>query len=94
MKRCIVLAAKDNVATVLADVPCGEEILVVDQEFVAIGSVLAIEDISYMHKISLQTIEEGDAIVKFGACIGVSVQKIETGQQVHIHNMRSLVGKK
>lgn len=92
MKKCIVLADNDNVATVLESVVCGEEICIMNQEFAKKGTVLASEDIPYMHKICLQTIEMEGEIIKFDACIGISIMKIGVGQLVHIHNVQSLVG--
>ncbi len=92
MKKCIVLAENDNVATVLESVSSGEEVVLMDSTFATKGSIVAIEDIPYMHKICLRKMLESDCVIKFDACIGVSTMEIDVGQLVHIHNMISLVG--
>ena len=84
----VMLAAADNVATLLAPVPAGGEV-VIDG---ANGEIRlrAREPIALGHKIALADLAPGDRIVKYGECIGQATAAVARGAWVHIHNLRSL----
>ena len=52
-------------------------------------SVTAREDVPKWHKMAIKSIKKGDSVYKYGAVIGIALEDIETGECVHIHNMRS-----
>ena len=54
MEKCIRIAPRDNVAVALSPVTCGDEIL----------GVAAASDIPLGHKIALERIACGEAIIK------------------------------
>src|SRR6185312_15432814 len=52
-------------------------------------NVDVLEDIPLAHKIALQDLAEGVAVVEYGVTIGVTRRPIKRGQLVHVHNLRS-----
>ena len=49
----------------------------------------ATEPIPLGHKVALADIGEGNDVIEYGVCIGVTRQPVQAGQHVHIHNIRS-----
>jgi altronate hydrolase len=77
----IQLSSADNVAVAIRTIPAGTE-----SEFV--GQSLTIPArIPAGHKISLQRIPEGSAIVKYGQIIGFASKDISPGDHVHVANV-------
>ena len=83
MTKLIQITGRDNVAVALHPVAKGETL--------SAGSVTitAIEDIPQGHKIALEPIAEGAAVVKYGYPIGHTTAAVQTGAWVHTHNMRT-----
>jgi len=79
--------ARDNVAVVLQAIEAGEDVVVKVGEGVV--TVTALEAIALCHKIALVDFRLGDAVIKYGECIGEAVAPIARGACVHIHNLRS-----
>jgi altronate hydrolase len=77
------VAADDNVAVALRAIAAGER-LNVDGV-----SVTSRAEIGPGHKIALEPIRAGDAVVKFGVPIGVATEAISAGDWVHSHNLRT-----
>ena len=86
-KRVYQIHDRDNVATALDKIEPGK---------VKVGGsteeteIVVLEPIPAGHKISLNTIEKGQNIIKYGVPIGEAIQKIPKGAWVHLHNIRSL----
>lgn len=80
----IVLDAKDNVATALADVPPGRYVL---REAGRSREISISEPITAGFKLALTDLAQGEQITKYGYAIGVATAPIEQGQCVHVHNM-------
>jgi altronate hydrolase len=51
--------------------------------------LLAREPIPSGHKVALRTLEEGQAVHKYGQVIGVATRRIVAGEHVHDHNLIS-----
>ena len=51
--------------------------------------IQAISDIPLGHKLALQDHAVGRPVIKYGHDIGKVVQKIRTGEHVHIHNLKT-----
>lgn len=81
------LASDDNVATALQDIAAGDAIVVITPN--ATIDLVALESIRLCHKIALSDIAPGDAVVKYGQCIGIATTPIRRGAWVHVHNLRS-----
>ena len=79
--KLIRITDKDNVAVALAQIAEGES--------VSAGGVSfrARRDIPQGHKIAVQSIREGEPVVKYGTPIGHATAEIPAGGWVHTHNM-------
>ena len=84
----LVLNPKDNVGVALADLQPGTELDLKTKGRAL--SVKLVEPIRYQHKFSVDHIDSGSKIVKFGEVIGKATRAIEPGQHVHMHNMVGL----
>ena len=78
----------DNVAMLLVPVAAGQDVVVNVGGRTTI--VRAREAIALGHKIALADLAPGDALRKYGECIGEATQPIARGAWVHVHNLRSL----
>ena len=81
------LSAHDNVATLLHAAKRGERVIV--RTTTGDVAVTALEPIALCHKIALRDIAAGEAVFKYGECIGEATAPIARGAWVHIHNVRS-----
>ncbi len=82
--QLISLHPTDNVAVALCDLKAGQEVTLTD------SSVLTLlEDIDFGHKVAIQTIEQGEKVLKYGLPIGSATRDIAPGEHVHVQNMKS-----
>ena len=91
MNRFIKMSENDMVATALVNLPKGESAKVysVNNEFIV--ELTALEAIPYGNKIALEDIEKNSKVIKYGSTIGETTERINRGQLVHVHNVKSLV---
>jgi hypothetical protein len=82
------LAVEDNVAVLLHPVRAGAEVSVIAPQGATVH-VTALEPIALCHKIALADIAAGEAVLKYGECIGIATAPILRGEWVHTHNLRS-----
>lgn len=80
----VVLSAEDNVGIALKSIAAGEM-----AQDMGGHELRSNQEIPQGHKISLLTIGKGDKIVRFGVPVGIAKATINTGEHVHIHNVRS-----
>ena len=85
MKRAIMMDARDNVATLIAEACTGEEVAILPAGTPRV--VRAAETIPFGFKIAVQDIPEGEIIRKYGETIGRATTAIARGALVHIHNL-------
>ena len=78
---------RDNVAVVLQAIDAGADVVVKVGD--GMVTVTALESIAMCHKIALADLRPGDAVIKYGECIGEAVAPIARGACVHVHNLRS-----
>lgn len=81
--NALVIDPTDNVATALAEVPRGTEVVAHGHDC----GVAATETIPVGHKVALGPIGEGEPIRKYGHVIGVASVPIAAGEHVHTHNL-------
>lgn len=86
--NALLMDPKDNVVTVITDVPAGETVTYRNGEQVC--SLTAQEDIPYCHKIALADIAEGSHVIKYGESLGVVSRDIAKGRWVAHHNLFSV----
>ena len=72
----------DNVACLLRAHDAGEVPMIADHAAPVLTQAVAMG-----HKIALQSIAQGEAVVKYGAVIGHATQAIPAGAHVHLHNL-------
>lgn len=78
MSSIIHLHESDNVGVCKAALPA---------DITLVGSNLTLRDaIPAMHKVALQDIAKGQAILKYGQVIGFASKDILAGEHVHVHN--------
>ncbi len=85
MVKCFQINPQDNTAVLLDDAAAGDEIEIVG----GAGAIVLQQDIEYGHKVALAPIPVGEAVVKYGICIGHSTRSIRAGEWVHLHNCAS-----
>ena len=73
----------DNVVIALKDLAQGDSIEVDGQK------ITLLSDVPGGHKIAVNSIPEGENIVKYGAAICHATQPIKAGDHVHIHNAKT-----
>jgi hypothetical protein len=89
VKKAIRLASADNVATLLSDADKSDWIEVIDENRVTVGEFKALQAIPSGNKIALGDIGEQQVITKAGYPVGCTVRPIESGDLVHVQNVRS-----
>jgi len=86
----IVIKETDNVATAISELMAGERVKV------RVGGeereVELKNDIRFLHKFAVEDIEKGQHVRKYGESIGEATSRIQRGEHVHTHNLRSLRG--
>ena len=86
--NALLMNERDNVATCVADIAAGEEVVFRrGDEFVTLK---ALEPIAYCHKIALRDIAKGEDIIKYGESIGVTTADVKKGAWVAHHNLVSV----
>lgn len=74
----------DNVAVAFEQIDKGTTVSVPGRDRVTV-----LDDIPAGHKIALEEIAEGAAVIKYGAPIGRTVKTIRRGERVHTHNLKT-----
>jgi altronate dehydratase len=90
MVKAVLMNPKDNVATLLAGVEAGGTVSVTSTSGNVQSEVKARQNIPFGHKISTVETAKGEKIIKYGEVIGEAVLSISRGDDVHIHNARSI----
>jgi altronate dehydratase len=87
-RKWLWLHREDNVAVSLFDFAKGNA---VDIE----GTRILLKDpVEYGHKFALKDIRAGEPIIKYAETIGIAGRDISAGEHVHVHNVKSLRGRK
>ncbi|MCI8518492.1 MAG: altronate dehydratase [Hungatella sp.] len=86
MQDVIKINQEDNVAVALRPIAKGETLGIGDME------VTTLEEIPQGHKVALKSVKAGEEVVKYGFRIGFAKEDIETGQWVHVHNLKTGLG--
>jgi altronate dehydratase small subunit len=82
--HCFQINAADNVATLLDDATGVVQVLGARPQ-----EIQLLEKIQRGHKVALNDLAAGEAVVKFGVRIGHATQPIKRGAWVHLHNLAS-----
>jgi (2R)-sulfolactate sulfo-lyase subunit alpha len=80
----------DHVGVATDDIAVGEEVECVFMDKKEEIGVKSKSAIPLGHKIALKNISPQEKVIEYGGVIGVATKKIELGEHVHVHNLRSL----
>jgi (2R)-sulfolactate sulfo-lyase subunit alpha len=80
---------EDNVGVAVQDIVAGEKVIGVFLDTNGETSINSNHDIKLGHKIALKAIGNGEYAYEYGEIIGKATQKINAGDWVHIHNIKS-----
>jgi len=89
--KAIMLNPNDNVATAIVDIPAGSLLEV--QVDGRVRTVRTVQDIPRGHKLALTVLRKGESVIKYGEVIGVTMNVIDEGEHVHVHNVASRRGR-
>ena len=81
--RLLQISPHDNVCAATRALSAGEVI-----PFES-GEIRIASDIPVGHKVAVSRMEVGDKVYKYGAPIGSATSRIEPGDHVHAHNLKS-----
>jgi len=81
MKRALIMKQGDSVGVCINEVKAGETVQT------TVGDIIANEDISAPHKISVKDIDYDEPVYKYQHVIGYATQPIKKGDLVHVHNI-------
>ena len=87
--KAIKIHPEDNVATLINDVEQGDGVVIVSSDGETILRLVAKNSIPLGHKLALEKIEPDSDVIKYGETIGRTVEAIEEGTHVHVHNVQS-----
>jgi (2R)-sulfolactate sulfo-lyase subunit alpha len=79
----------DTVGVATVDIKAGEVARGLFMDTQESLEVKALKDILLGHKIALKPGKKGDTVIKYGHDIGKIVADFETGDHVHIHNLKT-----
>ena len=83
MAEYIKINKADNVIITLKDFSKGDRIIIND------NPIILTSDVPKGHKVAIVDIKMGEDIIKYGAPIGHALQKINTGDHVHVQNLKT-----
>ncbi|HPC46461.1 MAG TPA: UxaA family hydrolase [Deltaproteobacteria bacterium] len=78
----ILIHPGDNVAVALEDMHAGDALNIRGR-----GSVDVLDDIPCGHKVAVEDIRAGSAVIKYGEAIARAATDISRGRHVHTHNL-------
>jgi len=81
------MSSSDNVATALDDLQADREVELGER------TVTLSEDVPFGHKFTLEAVDDGQRVQKYGEVIGEATQPIGPGEWVHTHNCESTRGR-
>jgi altronate dehydratase len=84
--KALLIDGRDNVAVALEDIPAGASVEILGSEARAVRVESAVP---FGHKIAIEPIKPGDAVLKYGVPIGFATAGITAGEWVHEHNAKS-----
>lgn len=52
-------------------------------------SIKTLNDIPIGHKVAIRNLKKGDTVIKYGVDIGRTIEPIEQGGYLHVHNVKT-----
>lgn len=91
--RAVMMDPRDNVATLVSPVSAGQPVTVMTYDGGSV-TVVARQSMPLAHKIAVQPIAKGTAVLKYGEMLGEATDQIESGAHVHVHNLFGTRGRR
>jgi len=88
MSKVVQLHSKDDVVISLHEIRKGENIQIQTADK-ALIDIKARDDIPKGHKMLVQSVKQGEDVLKFGYSIGKAKEDLSAGEWVHTHNLES-----
>jgi (2R)-sulfolactate sulfo-lyase subunit alpha len=85
----LIHAQSDDVAVAVRDVAAGTDVVAVYMNGGEPVRLISNEDVPLGHKIALKELDEGAEVHKYGIPIGRTTRRVNAGDYVHTHNLRS-----
>ena len=79
----------DHVGVATSDIGRGESVVGIYMDDGSTVEVTVKDDISLGHKLAVQSLEPGEAVIEYGIQIGKAPEGFEAGDYVHTHNLKS-----
>ena len=89
MIQFLVHEKADNVGVATVDIKAGESAQGLFMDTQEKIEMKALQEIPLGHKIGLTDLRVEDSVIKYGHDIGRVVADIQTGEHVHIHNLKT-----
>lgn len=86
MDKYIKINGNDMVAVALVDLQMHDSAKINGEE------IILLQDIPKGHKFALRDIAQGENVIKYGDSIGIAKQDIQSGQWIHVHNLKTGLG--
>jgi len=80
---------QDDVGVAVMDLKAGTEIGAATLDGEPYGVIKVIQDIPLGHKVALRDLSPEQSITEYGYSIGRAIQKISSGEHVHVHNLKT-----
>ncbi len=74
---------------VVEDIQQNTECQVWNMETDEVSTVQVLHNIPIGHKVALQNLKSGDAVIKYGVDIGKCVAEVSFGAHLHTHNLKT-----
>jgi len=81
---------EDNVGVAVVDINKGENLRGVILESNKTVDIKALEEVPLSHKIATKNLNLGDKVSEYNVVIGKAIEDIAKGEQVHVHNIKSM----
>ncbi len=90
MQNFIKINKNDNVVVALQVIPEGTSITI--EEGNDVITVVSSQEIPAGHKMAIEDIAQGSAVIKYGYQIGNASEAIKVGEWIHTHNIKTALG--
>lgn len=90
MDRILAHRAGDSVAVAVDDIAAGDEVSGRALDGGGTVAVRARDAVPLGHKLALRDLAEGSEVIEYGVPIGEATAPIQSGDHVHVHNLRSI----
>jgi len=88
----IMIHKSDNVVTTIKQLKPGNNFKL--KPYNDFGEITVKDIISFGHKCAIKKIPKGGKVIKYGEVIGIATRDILCGEHVHVHNLKSIRGRK